>query len=80
MKTTFDLPEPLLREVQKLARERHTTTKSLVEQALARLLDEAAQSKPYELPDASVGGNGLRPEFRNAPWETFRDAIYEGRG
>jgi hypothetical protein len=80
MKTTFDLPEPLLRDVQKLAKERHTTTKSLVEQALARLLDDAASAKPYVMPDASYGSGGLSVEFRDAPWETIRDEIYGDRG
>jgi hypothetical protein len=80
MKTTFDISEPLLRDVQRLARERHTTTKSLVEQALARLLEEAATAMPYVMPDASVGGGGLTAEFQNAPWEKFRAAIYGDRG
>jgi hypothetical protein len=80
MKTTFDIPEPLLRDVQKLARDRHTTTKSLVEQALIRLLDEAVNERPYVMPDATVGGKGLTPEFQDAPWEKFRDAIYGDHG
>jgi hypothetical protein len=80
MKTTFDLPEPLLREVQKLARDRHTTTKSLVEQALARLLEEAATTTQYVMPDATYGTGGLALEFQDAPWERFRDAIYGDRG
>jgi hypothetical protein len=25
-------------------------------------------------------GRGLTPEFRDAGWETIRDAIYEGHG
>jgi len=79
MKTTFDIPEPLLRDVQKLARDRHTTTKSLVEQALAKLLEEAMTAKPYVMPDASVGGGGLTPEFQDAPWESFLEASYGDR-
>jgi predicted transcriptional regulator len=76
MKTTFDIPEPLLREVQKLARERRTTTKSLVEQALRQLLDDRTTAVPFVLKDASVGGKGLTAEFENATPAQLRDAAY----
>lgn len=33
----------------------------------------------FKLRDASFQGRGLQPEFRNADWETIRDAIYESR-
>jgi hypothetical protein len=80
MKTTFDIPEPLLRDVQALARERKTTTKSLVEQALIRLLDAERDAKPFKLKDASYGGGGLSPEFENATFAEILDESYRGRG
>jgi hypothetical protein len=76
MKTTFDIPEPLLRDVQALARERKTTTKSLVEQALRKLLDEHDTAPPFKLRDASVKGGRLTPEFENATPAQLRDAAY----
>jgi hypothetical protein len=75
MKTSFDISEPLLREVKQLAKQRGTTTKSLVEQALVKLLAEADATPAYKLPDLSVPG-GLTPEFQNATWEQIRDEIY----
>ena len=77
MKTSFDISEPLLLEVKALAKARGTTTRSLVEQALIKLLDDAKQ-KParFALRDASFGHGGLRPEFENATWEQIRDEIY----
>jgi hypothetical protein len=77
MKTSFDISEPLLLEVKQLAKQRGTTTKSLVEQALAKLLAEAAAEAipAYRLPDLSVPG-GFTPEFENATWEQIRDEIY----
>jgi hypothetical protein len=75
MKTSFDISEPLLREVKQLAKQRGTTTKSLVEQALIKLLAEAETRESYHLPDLSVPG-GFTAEFQNATWEQLRDEIY----
>lgn len=76
MKTTFDIPEPLLRDVKNLARARRTTTKSLVEQALRQLLDEQTSSHAFRLIDVSVAGDGLRAEFEGSGWDAVRDAAY----
>jgi hypothetical protein len=81
MKTTFDIPEPLLREVQALARERKTTAKSLVEEALRALLDQHTTAKPFKLRNATFKGKpGLTSEFADASWEQMRDEIYRGHG
>lgn len=79
MKTTFDIPEPLLRRVQELARERKSTTKSLVEEALRALVDRSEAAAGYSLPDRAVAGDGLNPEFEGAAWETVREAAYGQR-
>ncbi|MEO6699907.1 MAG: DUF2191 domain-containing protein [Jatrophihabitantaceae bacterium] len=76
MKTSFDLSEPLLSEVKALAKARGTTTRSLVEQALQRLLDEAAEPTEFVLADGSFGSGGFTPEFANATWEQIRDESY----
>lgn len=79
MKTSIDLPEPLLREVKDLARQRGVTTRSLVEQALMRLIaDAAAPAEPFVLADLSVPG-ALTVEFADASWAELRDEIYGGR-
>ncbi len=77
MKTTFDLSEPLLREVKAPAEERGTTTRRLVEQALFKLLDDAKAAPPpaYELPDLSVPGK-LRPEWQDATWDDLLEEIH----
>lgn len=75
MKTTFDLPEPVLEKVRAIARQRGTTTKSLVEEALRALIDEEGRRGAYTLPDCAVGGRGLQPGFTDG-WSTIRDAAY----
>lgn len=75
MKTSFDIAESLLREVKQLAKQRGTTTKSVVEQALIKLLAEAETTQKFELRDLSVPGGGMTPEYQNASWERIRDEI-----
>jgi hypothetical protein len=76
MKTSFDISEPLLIEVKALAKQRRVTTRSLVEQALMKLLDEARQPSSFTLRDGSFGEGGLTPEFEHATWDQIRDAVY----
>jgi hypothetical protein len=79
VKTTVELPDELLRAAHRTARREGTTVKSLLEEglrlALARHLDTAVPG----LRDASVDGNGLRPEFRAASWAEIRNAAYGDR-
>lgn len=79
MKTTVDLPEQLVHEAQDLARAEGTTLRALVEDGLRDVLTRHRSGPQFRLPDASVDGNGLRPEFRDAGWDELRAAIYGDR-
>lgn len=63
MKTTIDIPTPLLEQTRGLAREQGRTVKSLVEEALIKLIAEHETRPKRVLRDASVGGQGLNPEY-----------------
>jgi len=80
MKTTIELPDPLFAQMRRYADTHKVTMKSLIEQGLRKVMAEKKTEKPFKLRDGSFKGNGLTPEFQNATWEQFRDAIYEGRG
>jgi len=80
MKTTLEIPEPLLREARKIAAHERTTLRALVEQGLRRVIAEKKGSRPFKLRKAAFKGRGLRPELRDASWETLREMSYEGRG
>ncbi len=81
MKTTLDINDTVLAEARKVARREGTTLRALVEQGLRRILSEKKTPGPvFRLRDASVGGNGLRPELRDAGWDRIRELIYEGHG
>lgn len=78
MKTTFDLPESLIRDVKRIAKNRGTTAKDVVRLALMRVVAEES-SEPFVLRDASVSGGGLTPEFANATWAEILAASYGDR-
>ena len=81
MKTTVHIPDPLLARAKRLASREGTTLAALVEEGLRSVVKARAgrRKKPFELRDASVGGQGLSPEFHGS-WDAVRNAIYEDRG
>ena len=81
MKTTVDIADPVFQRAKKLAAERGTTLKVIVETALRQLLEK--ESKPrrrFKLRDASFKGRGMQPGIREGDWDTIRALTYEGRG
>lgn len=79
MRTTVDLPDELVKEAQRLAREQQRTMRSVMEEALRAILDKYRRAQPFELPDASVDGNGLQPGFGAPGWDDLRAAAYGSR-
>jgi hypothetical protein len=81
MKTTIDISTPLLQAAKELAAREHTTLRALVEEGLRKVVEERERSDAaFELRDASVGGNGIRPGIDEGDWATLRSLAYEGRG
>jgi hypothetical protein len=78
MKTTIDIADPILREARKLASQEGTTLRALVEQGLRKLISERKQKQqPFRWRPVTSGGQGLRPELRDASWDEIRDLSYE---
>ena len=80
MKTTVEISDALLEAAKAEAAQRSTTLRSLLEEGLRRVLDEAAAPRGFALPDASVSGRGLDPDVHEGSWAAVRALIYEGRG
>jgi hypothetical protein len=80
MKTTLDIPEPLLRDARKLAAREGTTLKALVEQGLRQIVEDRKRSRNFRLRKVTFKGRGLRPELRDATWDQLRALAYEGHG
>lgn len=79
MKTTIDLPDELLLAAQQIARDEGTTLRSVVESGLRAVIARHRSARRFELPDASVTGRGLQPEFADADWSRIRQASYGDR-
>jgi hypothetical protein len=80
MKTTLDIPDPLLREARKVAEREQTTLRALVEQGLRHVLTEKRRRPTFRLRKASFKGRGLHPELKETGWERVRELAYGDRG
>lgn len=76
MKTTIELADGLLRELKRVAEERGTTLRALLEEGARLVLERQPPKQPFRLRDASVGGRGLHPEIHEGDWEQQRAMIY----
>ncbi len=79
MRTTVDLPDELVLEVQRIAREQNRTMRSVMEEALRGTIAKYHRAQVFELSDASVDGNGLQPGLRDDGWDELRALAYGNR-
>jgi len=77
MKTTIEISDAILEKAKAVAAREGTTVRALVEDGLRQVLRNRRGAVAFRLRDASVSGNGLRPEFRDAGWDRVRDALYD---
>ncbi|MBI4859497.1 MAG: DUF2191 domain-containing protein [Candidatus Riflebacteria bacterium] len=81
MKTTIDIADPVLKRAKKLAAERGTTLKVLVDTALRDLLAASrSRTRPHRLQTHTFEGEGLQPGLSWDDWAAIREMSYEGRG
>ena len=80
MKTTIEISDALFDAARRRARERGTTLRALVEEGLRTVLDSGPDGDAFELRDASVEGEGLRPDVSEGGWDRIAGVAYEGRG
>ncbi len=80
MKTTVEIPDPLLEAAKETARREKTTLRALLVEGLTLVLARRKKRSRFRLRDASVDGRGLEPGIREGDWSAIRDLIYEGRG
>ncbi|HEX7671015.1 MAG TPA: hypothetical protein VF395_15575 [Polyangiaceae bacterium] len=76
MKTTIEISDSIFEHAKAVAAREGTTVRALVEDGLRQVLKSRRVAAKFRLRDASVDGNGLQPEFKDASWERIRGAIY----
>lgn len=77
MRTTLELPDPLFKKAQKLARARGVPFRALVAEALQRLLKAETPVEAYRLPDTTFGGDGLVEGLSDLQWDRVRHLVYD---
>lgn len=80
MKTTIDIPEPLLEQAKTVATEEGTTLKRLVEEGLRLVIERHGAPAVFKLRSASSKGEGVQPGVDLERWDQLRGFIYQGRG
>lgn len=81
MKTTIDIADGLLARAKRLAARRHTTLKTIVEEALREALRrQATPPPPVDLVTHTFRGRGLQRGLSWDDWNALRDLAYEDRG
>ena len=75
MKTTIDLSDELANAAKAHAAQENTTLRALIERGLHMVLRTDRDAQLFKLRDASVGGRGLQPAYRDAEWSRIREAI-----
>lgn len=81
LKTTIEIGDELaIAAKAHAAREKDITLRALIEHGLRPALRSDRDQGRFKLRDASVGGRGLQPQFRDADWTRIRETVYEDRG
>ena len=79
MRTSVDIPDPLLRRAKKVARDRGTTLKQLLIDGLRSILDSQGRAAPYRMKDCSFGSGGLAKGLAWSDAERLSELVYGDR-
>lgn len=81
MKTTIDIPDPLMQQAKRVSARKGITLKQMVEAGLRFVLNRE-QEKPvhFKLKKYPFKGHGLVAGLTEGDWGEIRKRAYEGRG
>jgi hypothetical protein len=81
MKTTVQISDALLADIQKIAAKRKTTLRALVDEGLRLVVDNHRKpKKAAKMEDFSVGGKGLHADVKGKSWQDIIALSYGDRG
>jgi hypothetical protein len=78
MKTTVEIPDPLLAEVRRIAGRESTTVRALIAEGLRQVLAGRQSRRSFALRQVTFGAGDERTPAKD--WQAIRDLIYDGRG
>lgn len=80
MKTTVQIPDALLAEIQQIATKNKTTLRALMQEGLQHVVErERIKKKPFKLKDCSVGDPNAPWPLEGKSWEEIRALAYGDR-
>ena len=79
MKTTVDIADDLYARTKRAAALTGRPMRSLIEEGLRRVLEEAEAPAGWRMPDCSVGEPGAVNPLEALAWHELRDEIYGTR-
>jgi hypothetical protein len=82
MKTSLELSANLFNKAKKVAQQRNTSLKALIEEGLRLLLERHESRKSIKPKVITFGKDGLTEEYvgRGLDWNSIREEIYRGHG
>lgn len=80
MRTSVDIPDPLLRQARRAARERGTTLRQLLLEGLRSVMGRHEPVSRHRLKDLSFGEGGLVDGLDWSDGERMDDLVYGERG
>jgi hypothetical protein len=80
MRTSVDIPDPLLRRAKKLAREQGLTLRQLLVDSLRATLERSAPAAKHRMKDRSFGEGGLVSGLAWSDTERIDELAYGDRG
>ncbi|MCJ7797904.1 MAG: DUF2191 domain-containing protein [Thermoleophilia bacterium] len=78
MKTTVDIPAPLLEQAKAVAAEEGTTLGRLVEDGQRLVIERHGEPVGFKLRSASFRGEGVEPGVDLQRWDRVRGLIHQG--
>jgi hypothetical protein len=80
MRTSVEIPDPLLRQAKRAARERGTTVRQLLLEGLRSVLGREQHARRHRVKDLSFGEGGLAGGLSWSDAERLDALVYGDRG
>ncbi|MDJ0762086.1 MAG: hypothetical protein QNJ97_03780 [Myxococcota bacterium] len=80
MKTTVNIPDPILKQAKQIAIRNNTSLKQVIIEALRSHIEQSSTGTSGEIEFFTCKGNGLRQGLSWDSWSEIQEMAYHGRG